>query len=87
VLAAEIAGHYAGGFVVDGLVSQHAAPAVVARALAAALGLAKADPAPAVPPEGAGDDWTAPEVWPGGCCSPRHRVPLNSRDEVPQCVG
>jgi len=41
VLAAEIAGHYAGGFVVDGLVSQHAAPGVVARALAAALGLAK----------------------------------------------
>jgi hypothetical protein len=26
-------------------------------------------------------------VGPGGCCSPRHRVPFNSRDEASQCVG
>ena len=27
------------------------------------------------------------EVGPGGCCSPRHRVPFNSRDEGSECVG
>jgi len=39
VLAAEIAGRFAGGFLVDGLDSHISSPAVVARALVAALGL------------------------------------------------
>ena len=27
------------------------------------------------------------EVGPGGYCSPRHRVPFDSRDEGSKCVG
>ena len=26
-----------------------------------------------------------PGVWPGRSCSPRHVMPINSRNEVPKC--